>query len=118
MAASEFVTEPAFAVMLPDDFLLPGDDSLAQLVAEHESRGGAWLLITRVREGKHLWGMVKSRPVCERVRQIQALVEKPEDDLPDYCYGIVGRYILPSSIFNVLDRTQADRFGEVVIKIV
>jgi UTP--glucose-1-phosphate uridylyltransferase len=61
----------------------------------------------------HQYGMIKARPVESRVHQVLDLVEKPKPGDAPSDLAIIGRYVLPPEIFEILAGTGADARGEI-----
>jgi UTP--glucose-1-phosphate uridylyltransferase len=45
----------------------------------------------------------------------RGLVEKPDPERAPSLYGVYGRYVLPATIFEFIDRTPPDKSGEIQI---
>ena len=56
----------------------------------------------------HQYGVIKARPVESRVHQVLDLVEKPKPGDAPSDLAIIGRYVLPPEIFEILAGTGAD----------
>jgi len=59
----------------------------------------------------HLYGIVDGEPAAqppfgERLLRIRELVEKPKPESAPSNLAITGRYVLPSAIFDCLERTK------------
>jgi 4-aminobutyrate aminotransferase-like enzyme/UTP-glucose-1-phosphate uridylyltransferase len=105
--------EERFAVVLPDDVVMPPDESWSRLLAQSAEDGAMYMLLTEVAIEKHRWGMVQADELENGLKRIRALVEKPRaDEASNYRYGIIGRYILPRTIFAAIRRTPPDVRGE------
>jgi UTP--glucose-1-phosphate uridylyltransferase len=57
--------------------------------------------------------VIKARPVESRVHQVLDLVEKPRPGDAPSDLAIIGRYVLPPEIFEILAGTGADACGEI-----
>jgi UTP--glucose-1-phosphate uridylyltransferase len=59
------------------------------------------------------YGVVDASQVTERMHKIQGLVEKPPREQAPSNLTIVGRYILPPEIFQILEDTKPGARGEI-----
>lgn len=105
-----------FAVMLPDDFIdAPGSGCLADMVALH-GRTGAWSLAVEEvpREQTDRYGVVSLAAAGEGAgARITAMVEKPRPAEAPSNLAVVGRYVLPGSIFAALAEVRPGAGGEI-----
>lgn len=112
------VGDSSFAVLLGDDLVDERDPLLAAMIAEHVRSGAAVIALMEVApEQIHLYGTaaLDGRPegAAEDVRRVSGLVEKPaREDAPSN-FAVIGRYILPASIFDVLEQILPGRGGEI-----
>jgi len=116
MAAGHVPADESFAVLLGDDLLEPDSTFLARMVAAHERTGVAVVALLRVDDPDQLaqYGVVDAVP-GERDGEvlIRDLVEKPASGTAPSDLAIIGRYVLPGSIFDVLRSTEPGRGGEI-----
>ena len=115
MAKSVVGDEP-FAVLLADDLIDSDTPCLAQMVECYNEHGGSVIGVQDVPESKiSQYGVVetKSDPVAAGLTQISSIVEKPDAANAPSSLGVVGRYILSSSIFTYLEKLQAGAGGEI-----
>jgi UTP--glucose-1-phosphate uridylyltransferase len=64
-------------------------------------------------ERTHLYGVVSGTRVRERLYHVDALVEKPPPGTAPSNLAVIGRYVLPPEIFDVLEATPAGKGGEI-----
>jgi UTP--glucose-1-phosphate uridylyltransferase len=116
MAAGHVPADESFAVLLGDDLLEPDSTFLARMVAAHERTGVAVVALLRVEDPDQLaqYGVVDAVPgEHEGEVLIRDLVEKPEPGTAPSDLAVIGRYVLPGSIFDVLRSTEPGRGGEI-----
>lgn len=114
LTASNLVGRESFAVILPDDIIdgpLPGLKQLLQVSGKY----GAGVVAVKKVSGDDVkkYGIIDSEQVTEKVYKVRDLVEKPEPSGATSRLGIVGRYILPPEIFDVLRETPPGAGGEI-----
>lgn len=109
------------AVLLGDDLIDAGGgrSGIGQLIDEYERLGGeaGVIALMQVPPGQeHLYGVVAGEAVQEaneRLLRLLDLVEKPAPGTAPSSYAIIGRYVLPPSIWGILERTTPGRGGEI-----
>ena len=119
LAARELVGDEPFAVLL-GDVIIPGPrPATRQLIEIYEETGiGAIAVETVPREKTNLYGIVAGTPRNDPKRKdklldITDLVEKPKPEEAPSNLAVTGRYVLPSAIFDCLERTEPGRGGEI-----
>ncbi|MTV25139.1 UTP--glucose-1-phosphate uridylyltransferase GalU [Nitriliruptoraceae bacterium ZYF776] len=115
LQAAEHVGDDSFVVCLGDDIVDPATPFLERMVAAHERTGRAVVALMEVPEDQvHLYGVADTTPgEVDGEYWISGLVEKPDPaDAPSNLI-VVGRYVLPGSIFEVLRETPPGRGDEI-----
>ncbi len=116
MCAEPAVGDEPFAVILADDLIDDGDSGgcLSQMVARYDEQVASILGVQRVPEAHtDRYGVVDIEPIAERLGRLQGIIEKPQPAEAPSNLGVVGRYILNSSIFNKLRQTRPGAGGEI-----
>ncbi len=115
--ARSLVNEEAFGIILPDDLIDNGDDPvLAQLVRHHRDTGSSVISVETVpREKTSSYGVVDVAAFDGRVGRLRGIVEKPDPAEAPSNLAVVGRYVLSSRIFDILEHTHPDHRGEIQI---
>jgi len=105
--------EEAFAVLLPDDLVLP-TGVLAKMAQVREQHGGSVLCAFDVpREQIAAYGVFEVTDTAdEDVKRVHGMVEKPAPDEAPSTYAAAGRYLLDRTIFDALDRITPGAGGE------
>lgn len=112
--SAAFVGSDDFAVLLPDDLIKAWPSCLAQMLAVKERHPGAVIALQEVpREQTKRYGIISGVEVEPGVYRIDDLVEKPDPEEAPSCLSIVGRYILPGSIFPILETVTPGAGGEI-----
>ncbi|QSB04687.1 UTP--glucose-1-phosphate uridylyltransferase [Natronoglycomyces albus] len=114
--AASYVGEEPFAVLLADEFYRDGDPLLNRMVDVQAEKGGIVLALLEVEPEQVVrYGVaaIETLPDSDDVVRVTGMVEKPAiADAPSN-YILVGRYVLPSEIFPVLDNTGPGAGGEI-----
>lgn len=115
----DFADGEPLAVLLPDDLIDDRDHLLGAMVETFEQFGGIVVgLIDVPREEISKYGCVALADGTDpsaSVVEIADLVEKPAAELAPSTLAIIGRYILPPSIFDALRTTTPGAGGEIQI---
>jgi UTP--glucose-1-phosphate uridylyltransferase len=119
LVAKDLVGDEPFAVLL-GDVLIPGPNpATKQLIDVYQATGTGAIAVEEVPKDKtHLYGIVAGEPAPlppfgERLLRIRDLVEKPKPNEAPSNLAITGRYVLPSAIFECLERTKPGAGGEI-----
>jgi UTP--glucose-1-phosphate uridylyltransferase len=123
LCAKKAVGNEPFAVLLGDDLIDASVPCVRQMIDIYEelnrgvnpsAPGSALIAIQRVpRTEAHLYGIIKGKKIKDRVYRIEDMVEKPEKGKAPSNLAIIGRYILPPEIFEILENIRPDRKGEI-----
>jgi len=114
LQARDLVGGEPFAVMLCDDIVDAEDPCIGQMIRVYERRGNPVIALQEVpRAETRQYGIVAAEPVEDRIVKLTDMVEKPKPEAAPSNLAIIGRYLLPPEIFEILDRTRADVGGEI-----
>jgi UTP--glucose-1-phosphate uridylyltransferase len=115
MAAGHVAADESFAVLLGDDIVDPRSDFLARMIEVHGRTGRPVVALMEVPpEQTSLYGVATVEPgERDGEYRVTGLVEKPDPvDAPSNL-AVIGRYVLPGAIFEVLRSTAPGRGGEI-----
>ena len=111
--ANDVGNEP-FAVLLPDDVIHSRTPVLQQLLEVFDSRQASVLAVQRIpRDRISGYGVIEQEEISPGLHRVKALVEKPRPEDAPSDMGIVGRYVLTSTIFEALAATKPGALGEI-----
>jgi UTP--glucose-1-phosphate uridylyltransferase len=110
--ARHIVGEEPFAVLLPDDLMVPG--ALRQMVAAWEKVGGNMVATEEVpAEKTKSYGIITPGATNGNLTEVRGLVEKPDPSVAPSRLGVIGRYILQPDVMRVLDAGEKGAGGEI-----
>ncbi len=113
-AQSLISADEMFAVLLADDFIEAPQNPLHALLECAQKTGQTSLSVEQVpSERISSYGIVSPKQWQAGQTEIEAIVEKPPRDEAPSDFGVIGRYVLPARIFDVLKQTPADAKGEI-----
>jgi UTP--glucose-1-phosphate uridylyltransferase len=115
LCAKPVIGDEPFAVLLPDDLIWNrGPGALRQMADVAESTGAGVIATQDVpRAQTASYGIVATDDFSQRQGRINAIVEKPQPDVAPSTLAVVGRYILPPRIFELLETTTPGAGGEI-----
>ncbi len=114
LCARPFVKDEAFAVLLSDDVIPPGESLLKDMIALHRQRGVAVVALQEVpQEEVHKYGVIRGSQVAPGLYRIEDLVEKPQEQEAPSRLAVIGRYILLPRVFEVLKDLPPGAAGEI-----
>lgn len=115
LCAKPAVGDEPFAVILADDLIDGGARGcLTQMVEKFEHYNTGIIAVQTIpMEDTDKYGIVQVKPIDERISKIQTIVEKPAPHAAPSNLAVVGRYILPSEIMGILERTERGAGAEI-----
>jgi len=115
LRSMDLVGQEPFAVILSDDVIDASVPVLKQMIAVYEKHSaGAVLAIQKVpREAVSRYGIIQGKRIADGVFEVTDMVEKPKPEKAPSDLAIIGRYILPPSIFPALLATKPGAGGEI-----
>ncbi len=116
LCARPAVAPGVFGVILPDDLIVNrgGPGALEQMAEIQRKEGGSVIAVEPVDPrdtGKY--GIVSGVSANPRQMRIEGIVEKPRPDVAPSNLAVVGRYVLDTRIFELLERTRPGAGGEI-----
>ncbi len=115
LCAKPVVGDEPFGVILPDDLIWNrGASCLRQMADLAAFENSGVIAVEEVpREQTNKYGIVDAVPVGERAALIHHMVEKPRPEEAPSNLAVVGRYVLPSRLFELLENTTPGAGGEI-----
>lgn len=114
--AANIVGDEPFAVMLPDDLFDCDPPAISQLKKTAEEFDAPCVALFHVPDHMvNLYGMVHFEEVRDRVFKIWDMVEKPPIGESPSNWSIIGRYVFPPEIFEIIENTKPGVGGEIQI---
>jgi UTP--glucose-1-phosphate uridylyltransferase len=98
------VGDAPFAVLLGDDIIDGEDPCVAQLIRVHAKVQRAVVALMEVPEAEvHRYGIIEGEDLGGGLYRVKRLVEKPRREDAPSRLAVIGRYILPPSIFPAIE---------------
>lgn len=116
LMSEDFVGQEPFAVLLPDDIFDCPVPCIKQLIEVFREKKATVIVLQRVDEdGMNKYGIIKPKPISDRLFQVEELVEKPGPAKAFSDLAVIGRYVFTPEIFEMIRRTPPDKRGEIQI---
>lgn len=120
LQASDWIRSPHVAILFGDDLIVHEHTGLRQLTAamdvvpDAERATAAMLALENVpRELTSQYGIVDPASRDGRLVRVKGLIEKPKPEEAPSTLGIVGKYVIPKSTFDVLPSVKGGHGGEI-----
>jgi len=103
-----------FAVLLGDDLMRSNVPVIGQLISDAERFSCSVVGVKEVsEEAVQKYCTLEIVPVEERLFEVKSMIEKPKKEQIMSLYSILGRYVLPSEIFTILETLPTGHGGEI-----
>lgn len=120
LCAKSFMAGEPFAVLLGDDVVYADRDkgqkpALKQLIDIYDAYGGSVLGCQQVpMEKVSSYGIVAGKEISgSRLIKVADMIEKPDVKESPSNIAVLGRYIISSSVFEILEHTRPGKGGEI-----
>lgn len=113
LCAEKLVRDESFAVILADDLLDGQPAVLKQMVELFAKQNASILAVEKIKpEQSKSYGVVAVQSQSAGIHTVSGIIEKPESKDAPSNLGVVGRYILSSSIFKHIRNLKPGSGGE------
>ena len=104
-----------FLMLMPDDLIIKNNCSKS-LINLHKKYKSSLIASKKVNKNDvSRWGIFNLKKINRRDFIIKDVIEKPTKKEAPSTYAVIGRYILPKKIFNILKKQRPGRNGEIHI---
>jgi UTP--glucose-1-phosphate uridylyltransferase len=118
--AAQVVNNEPFVVILPDVLVnnyLQNENDLQKMINAFEQHSAAQIMVESVPQSQvHLYGIADcngSKPSAGESTPIKGMVEKPKTEEAPSDLAVVGRYVLPARIMEILANTKPGAGDEI-----
>lgn len=112
--ARDVICEDHFIVILPDDVITAEVPVCRQMALVFERSPKPLVSVMQVGwDDVHLYGIVRAMALSDRVGDVQDIIEKPRRENAPSNLAVIGRYILPRTLFSILEATKPGAGGEI-----
>jgi len=115
LKCQKFIKEKYFLMLLPDDLIINKNCS-KEMINLHIKKRSSIIATKKVNiKTVSRWGILSIKNKKKNYFQIKDVVEKPSIKKTPSNYAIIGRYILPSKIFNEIKKIKPGQGNEIHI---
>ncbi|CEO10879.1 UTP--glucose-1-phosphate uridylyltransferase [[Clostridium] sordellii] len=112
--AKSFIGDEPFAVLLGDDIVDSETPCLNQLINAYDEYKTSILGVQEVeKENTDKYGILDCKYIEDRVYKVKDMVEKPSIEEAPSNIAILGRYIITPAIFEILEKKEPGKGGEI-----
>lgn len=115
LCAKPVINGEPFAVLLADDLIDgKGKGCLSQMVDVYNRYSSGVIAVEPVpKEETDKYGIVEVQAIEKNLSRVRSIVEKPAPDVAPSNLAVVGRYILPARIMDLLEQTEQGAGDEI-----
>ena len=115
LRCEKFIKNKFFLMLLPDDLIIK-KNCTKEMIKLHNKTKGSIIATKRVdKKTVSRWGILSIKNKKKNSFQINDVIEKPSIKKAPSNYAIIGRYILPSNIFDEIKKLKPGQGGEIHI---
>jgi len=115
LKCSKYIKSKYFLMLLPDDLIVKKNCSKS-MINLHKKYNSSIIASKKVKKKDvSRWGIFKIKKINKNNFVIKDVVEKPSIKNSPSNNAVIGRYILPKKIFNILKNQKPGKNGEIHI---
>ena len=115
LKCKKYIKDKYFLMLLADDLIINNNCS-KEMIKLHQKTKGSVIATKKVsKQDVTRWGILSIKSKRKKHFQIKDVIEKPSVKKAPSNFAIIGRYILPSKIFNEIKTLKPGSGGEIHI---
>jgi len=116
LRAKKFIKDKSFLMLLPDDLIIKQNCSKAMIAIHKRFKCSVMASIKVNKKEVSRWGIYNLKKKIDKKNfLIKGVIEKPSIKHAPSNYAVIGRYILPKTIFKKLSKLKPGKGGEIHI---
>jgi UTP--glucose-1-phosphate uridylyltransferase len=116
LKTKKFIKDKNFLMLLPDDLIIKQNCSKAMIAIHKKFKSSVMASMKIDKKEVSRWGIYKlKKKIDNKNFIIKGVVEKPSTREAPSNNAVIGRYILPKTIFKKLSKLKAGKGGEIHI---
>ena len=116
LKTKKYIKSDYFLMLLPDDLIIKNNCSKSMINIHNRFKSSTMASMKVNKKNVSRWGIFKlGKKIDSRNHYIDDVVEKPSVRLAPSNRAVIGRYILPKSIFSKLSKQKPGKGGEIHI---
>lgn len=114
LTARPIVGDEPFAILLGDDIVFADKPVIGEMINVYHRKQDAVVAVMEVpNEHTQRYGICAGDWENQKEMRVSQMVEKPHPKVAPSNFGIVGRYVVPPEIFDMLAETPPGKGGEI-----
>lgn len=114
LCAEHLIRGESFAVLLADDLMVGEIPIMKQMTDLYEQYGCSVISVQEVPKNQtKLYGIVEGNEISSDLVKVTNLIEKPHPDVTPSNLAVAGRYVLTSSVFDLIKNQSRGAGGEI-----
>jgi UTP--glucose-1-phosphate uridylyltransferase len=114
LASRPAIGDEWFGVLLGDDLIDSEEPGIGQLARISQATGHATVALMSVPADQvHMYGVAGGPPLADGNIAVEKMVEKPPRGTEPSNLAVIGRYVLPPDIFELLEKVKPGAGGEI-----
>jgi len=116
LKTEKFIKDKYFLMLLPDDLIIKQNCSKSMIAIHTKFKSSVMASMKVKKQEVSRWGIYNIKKKIDKKNFIiQSVVEKPSIKNAPSDNAVIGRYILPKSIFNKIKKLKPGKGGEIHI---
>ena len=116
LKTKRFIKDKYFLMLFPDDLIMKKNCSKSMISAHYKYKGSVMATMNVLRKTVSRWGIYDLKKKIDKNNfLIRGVVEKPSLKTAPSNKAVIGRYILPQTIFKKLKNLKPGKGGEIHI---
>ena len=116
LKAKKYIKDDYFLMLLPDDLIIKKNCSKEMISVHNKYKSSVMASLKVKKKTVNRWGIYSSSKNLDKKNfLIKQVIEKPEISKAPSNNAVIGRYILPKTIFKFLKNQNKGKSGEVHI---
>jgi UTP--glucose-1-phosphate uridylyltransferase len=116
LKTKKYIKDKYFLMLLPDDLIIKKNCSKSMIISHKKYKASVMASMGVSRKSVSRWGIYKlNKKISKTDYLIDDVIEKPNIKNAPSNKAVIGRYILPRTIFNKLEKTKPSKGGEIHI---
>ena len=115
LKTKKLIKDKYFLLILPDDLIVKKNCSVSMIKLHNKYKTSVIAAKKVKRKDVSRWGILDLKKISKKDFLIKDVVEKPSIKLAPSRYAVIGRYILPTKIFSILEKQKIGVNGELHI---
>ena len=114
LKTQKFIKDKYFLLLLPDDLIVKKNCSKSMIAIHKRFKSSVMASMKVDKKNVSRWGIYKVKEKIDKMNFIiKSVIEKPSIKKAPSNNAVIGRYILPNTIFNKLANLKPSKDGEI-----